>query len=38
MPQQEFDLLEIPAVLPAELSAGPPKVMSSKVLDPNLLL
>jgi hypothetical protein len=37
VPQQELDLLQIPAILPAELGAGPSQVMSAEVLDPDLL-
>src|SRR3984957_16371789 len=37
VPQQEFDLLEIAAVLPAELGAGAAQVVGSEVLDPDLL-
>jgi hypothetical protein len=34
--EQEFDLLEIPAVLPAQLGAGATEVMGAEVLDPDL--
>ena len=37
MPEQEFDLLEIPAVLPAELGAGTAQVVGAEVLDADLL-
>jgi len=37
MPQQEFDLLQIPAILPAELGAGTAEVVGAEVLDPDLL-
>jgi hypothetical protein len=37
MPKQEFDLLEIPAVLPAQLGAGATEVVGAEVLDPDLL-
>ncbi len=37
VPQQEFDLLEIPAVLAAELGAGATQVVGAEVLDPDLL-
>jgi hypothetical protein len=36
-PKQEFDLLLIAAVLPAELGAGTAKVVGAEVLDPDLL-
>jgi len=36
-PEQEFDLFEIPAVLLAQLGAGPPKVMGAELLEPDLL-
>jgi len=35
--EQEFDLLQIPAILPAELGAGAPQVVGAEVLDPDLL-
>jgi hypothetical protein len=35
--EQEFDLLEVPAALPAELGAGTAEVVSAEVLDPDLL-
>jgi hypothetical protein len=31
-----LDLLEIPAILPAQLGASPTEVMSAEVLDPDL--
>jgi hypothetical protein len=37
VPQQEFDLLQIPAILPAELGAGAAQVVGAEVLDPDLL-
>lgn len=37
MPEQEFDLLEVPAILPAQFGAGTTKVMGSKMFDPDLL-
>lgn len=37
VPKQEFDLLEIPTALPAQLRASPAEVMGTKVLDPDLL-
>jgi len=37
VPQQEFDLLQIAAVLPAELGAGATQVVGAEVLDPDLL-
>jgi hypothetical protein len=37
MPEQEFDLLEIPAVLPAQFRASPAEVMGAEVFDPDLL-
>jgi hypothetical protein len=37
VPQQEFDLLQIPAVLAAQLGAGAAQVMGAEVLDPDLL-
>jgi hypothetical protein len=33
----ELDLLEIPAILPAQLGASPTEVVSAEVLDPDLL-
>ena len=36
MPQQELDLLEIPARLPAELRAGAAEIVGTEALDPNL--
>jgi hypothetical protein len=36
MAQEEFDLLEVPATLPAELGAGTAQVVSAEVLDPDL--
>jgi hypothetical protein len=38
MTEQEFDLLQIPAILPAELGAGAAQVVGAEVLDPDLLL
>ena len=35
--EQELDLLEIPAVLPAEFGAGAAEVVGAEVLDPDLL-
>jgi hypothetical protein len=35
--EQEFDLLQISAVLPAELGAGAAEVVGTEVLDPDLL-
>jgi hypothetical protein len=35
--EQEFDLLQIPAILPAEFGAGAAQVMGAEVLDPDLL-
>jgi hypothetical protein len=35
--QQEFDLLKIPAIVPAELRAGAAQVMGAEALDPDLL-
>jgi hypothetical protein len=37
VPEQELDLLEIPAILPAQLGASPTEVVSAEVLDPDLL-
>lgn len=37
MPQQELDLLQIAAVLAAELGAGTAQVVGAEVLDPDLL-
>jgi hypothetical protein len=37
MAAEEFDLLQIPAILPTELGAGAAEVMSAEVLDPDLL-
>jgi hypothetical protein len=37
VPEQKLDLLEIPAALAAEFGTGATKVMSAKVLDPDLL-
>jgi hypothetical protein len=34
--EQELDLLQIPAVLPAELGAGTAQVVGAEVLDPDL--
>jgi hypothetical protein len=36
VPEQEFDLLEIAAILAAEFRAGAPQVMSAEVFDPDL--
>jgi hypothetical protein len=35
--EQEFDLLQLPAILAAELGAGPAQVVGAEVLDPDLL-
>jgi hypothetical protein len=35
--EQEFDLLQIAAVLAAELGAGAAEVVGAEVLDPDLL-
>jgi hypothetical protein len=35
--EQELDLLQIPAVLPAQLGAGATQVVGAEVLDPDLL-
>jgi hypothetical protein len=35
--EQELDLLEIPAVLAAELGAGTAQVVGAEVFDPDLL-
>ena len=35
--EQELDLLQIPAVLAAELGAGATEVVGAEVLDPDLL-
>jgi hypothetical protein len=37
VPEQELDLREIPAILAAQLGASPTEVVSSEVLDPDLL-
>jgi hypothetical protein len=37
MAEQEFDLLQIPAVLPAEFGAGAAQVVGAEALDPDLL-
>jgi hypothetical protein len=37
VPKQEFDLLQIAAILPAKFRASPAEVMSAEVLDPDLL-
>jgi hypothetical protein len=37
VPEQELDLLEIAAVLPAELGAGAAEVVYAEVLDADLL-
>jgi hypothetical protein len=37
MPQQKLDLLEIAAVLVAELGAGAAEVVGAEVFDPDLL-
>ena len=34
--EQELDLLQVPAVLAAELGAGAAQVVGAEVLDPNL--
>ena len=36
--EQEFDLLQIPAVLSAQLGASAAQVMSAEVLDPDLFV
>ena len=36
VPQEELDLLEIPAVLAAELGAGAAEVVGTEVFDPDL--
>src|SRR5882757_6477513 len=35
VPQPEFDLLQIPAILPTQFRAGTAKVMGAEVLDPD---
>jgi hypothetical protein len=35
--EQEFDLFQIPTVLPAQLGAGTTQVVGAEVLDPDLL-
>jgi hypothetical protein len=35
--EQEFDLLQIPAVLPAQLGARPAEIVGAEVLNPDLL-
>jgi hypothetical protein len=37
VPQQEFNLLQIPAVLPTQFRASSAQIMGSEVLDPDLL-
>ena len=37
MAEQEFDLLQIPAILPAQLGTGAAEVVGAEVLDPDLL-
>jgi hypothetical protein len=37
MTEQEFDLLQIAAILPAQLGTCPTKIMSAEVLDSDLL-
>jgi hypothetical protein len=37
MPEQEFNLLEIPTILPTKLRAGATEVMGSEMLDADLL-
>jgi hypothetical protein len=37
VPQQELDLLQIPAVLPAEFGAGAAEIVGAEVLDADLL-
>ena len=37
VPEQKLDLLQIAAVLPAELGAGTAQVVSAEVFDPDLL-
>jgi hypothetical protein len=36
MAEQELDLLQIPAILPAQLGAGAAEVVGTEVLDPDL--
>jgi hypothetical protein len=36
--EQEFDLLEIAAILSTQFRASPAKVVSAEVLDPDLFL
>ena len=35
MPEQEFDLLQIAAILPTQFRAGATEVVGAEVLDPN---
>jgi hypothetical protein len=37
MTEQEFDLLQIPTVLPTQFRAGATEVVGAEVLDPDLL-
>jgi len=37
VPEQELDLLEVTAILPAEFGAGATEVVGAEVLDPDLL-
>jgi hypothetical protein len=37
VPQQELDLLQIAAILPAELGAGAAQIVGAEALDPDLL-
>ena len=37
VPQEELDLLQIPAALAAQLGASPSQVVSPEALDPDLL-
>jgi hypothetical protein len=37
VPEEELDLLQVPAILPAELGAGTAEVVGAEVLDPDLL-
>ena len=36
VPEQELDLLQIPAVLPKQFRASPAQVVGDEVLDPDL--
>jgi hypothetical protein len=37
MAEQEFDLLQIPAILPAEFGAGASEIVGAEVFDSDLL-